>query len=334
MRTTRILLLGSLVLTGVVAPIRAEGEMKRLSKARQAKARDFIMTQARPLEQALYRFEFEGGSREAVLNALKPYQNPDGGFGRALEPDLRAPESSVVATLQALHIFSTLKTPTEQAMVRETLAYLSASYDDATAVWRIIPPTTDAHPHAPWWDQATLNEAFRGFRLIPRAEVLGYLYAFDARSFPPDRRLVVAREVVRDLESTADSDVGMAVEGCARLYEGRALPPEIKGRLHARLVKLIPGAVEQDPAKWKQYCLKPLWLVRTPESPFARLLTDSVERNLDYEVEGQSADGSWGPNWTWYGKYPETWPIAEGEWRGVLTVRTLETLRAFGRMEP
>jgi hypothetical protein len=63
-------------------------------------------------------------------------------------------------------------------------------------------------------------------------------------------------------------------------------------------------------------------------------LEGSVARNLDFEIEHQSPDGSWRPNWTWYGTYAETWPIAEQEWSGVLTLQTLQTLRAFVRLEP
>jgi hypothetical protein len=37
-----------------------------------------------------------------VLNAVRAYCNPDGGFGHALEPDVRAPQSEPTATLRAL----------------------------------------------------------------------------------------------------------------------------------------------------------------------------------------------------------------------------------------
>ena len=40
----------------------------------------WIKEHARALEQALYRYHFESGSKEDVANALKVYQNKDGGF--------------------------------------------------------------------------------------------------------------------------------------------------------------------------------------------------------------------------------------------------------------
>ena len=164
--------------------------------------------------------------------------------------------------------------------------------------------------------------------------MLGYLFAFDPPSFPLDKRLELLKDVLQALENPANPVTGGFVDSCVRLYETGKLPAESRDRLYGKLVELVPGAVEQDAGKWKQYCLKPIWVVRTPESPFLRLIGDAVERNLDYEIEDQSADGSWSPNWTWYGAYPDVWPAAEKEWRGVLTIQTLEALQAFGRMEP
>jgi hypothetical protein len=334
MRAIDILALGGLILMMAPTPCRGEKDMKRLSKAQLAKAREFIMTQARPLEQALFRFGFEGGSRQDVLAALADYQNGDGGFGKALEPDQRAPESSVLATIRALQLLTAIEAPRDDPLVKGAMTYLISTFDELRVVWPIIPPTAGAHPHAPWWNQETLEQAFGGFKVIPTAEVLGYLYTFGAPAFSPEQRLSVLQAVMKELESQTDAALAGGVECCSRLYESGGVPAEYKDRLYARLVRLIPAAVQQDPAKWKEYCTKPLWIVRTPASPFAGLLAESIERNLDYEIENQSRDGSWSPNWSWYGAYPDVWPTAEKEWRGVLTVQTLETLKAFGRIEP
>jgi hypothetical protein len=44
------------------------------------KARTFIYRNARPLDFARWQYQFENGSKEAVLNALSFYQNEDGGL--------------------------------------------------------------------------------------------------------------------------------------------------------------------------------------------------------------------------------------------------------------
>jgi len=74
-------------------------------------------------------------------------------------------------------------------------------------------------------------------------------------------------------------------------------------------------------------------VAESPDSPFAGQLAGAIERNLDYEIEQQGADGAWAPSWTWFGQYDETWPQAEREWKGVLTVKTLRQLNNFARLE-
>jgi hypothetical protein len=91
--------------------------------------------------------------------------------------------------------------------------------------------------------------------------------------------------------------------------------------------------VARDPAAWAAYGLQPLTVVTSPNSPFAAMLANEIEANLDYQIEQQQADGSWGPNWSWADSFPEAWAQAEQEWRGVFTVKTLKTLQNFGRLE-
>ena len=64
-----------------------------------------------------------------------------------------------------------------------------------------------------------------------------------------------------------------------------------------------------------------------------RQVESELEANLDYQVAAQADGGAWEPNWTWAGIYPDAWELARREWCGHLTLETLTTLRAFGRIE-
>ena len=68
------------------------------------KAKVFIYRNARPLDLARWQYHFENGSKEAVLTALAYYQNEDGGFAHALEPDAWNPNSSPIQTWAATEI--------------------------------------------------------------------------------------------------------------------------------------------------------------------------------------------------------------------------------------
>lgn len=73
---------------------------RNLTQEDVSQTKEFIENTARPVENALFDYYFEDGTAEAVLNELAEYQNPDDGFGRGLESDirLRALSSMVTST--------------------------------------------------------------------------------------------------------------------------------------------------------------------------------------------------------------------------------------------
>ena len=54
-------------------------------------ARTFTYANARVLERHRVAALIDGAPAEPVVAALRAYRNPDGGFGHALEPDVRGP---------------------------------------------------------------------------------------------------------------------------------------------------------------------------------------------------------------------------------------------------
>jgi hypothetical protein len=92
--------------------------VKKLSPATQTKIKRFMQNEARPSEKCLYLYHFENGALSDVLAALASFQNADGGFGHALEPDLRLQESSVIATTIAFQHFRELGIHEDLPMLR------------------------------------------------------------------------------------------------------------------------------------------------------------------------------------------------------------------------
>jgi hypothetical protein len=149
----------------------------KLTKSAQAQAKDFIFTKGRPLEQALYNYHFEEGPATAVLDALAHFQNDDGGFGNALEPDIRMAQSSVLATTVALQILHQIGSDSQNSLVQGAMRYLMDSYEADNKVWPLIPRHNNDFPHAPWWhDDGNLRRNFGQFLANPRAEIVGYLF--------------------------------------------------------------------------------------------------------------------------------------------------------------
>jgi hypothetical protein len=64
----------------------------------------------------------------------------------------------------------------------------------------------------------------------------------------------------------------------------------------------------------------------------ADLLDAALQKHLDYQIANQSLEGTWDPVWTWGDTFPDAWQQARQEWRSHLTLETLTSLRAFGRL--
>ncbi len=303
--------------------------MKKLAHSAFQRAKNFIMDQGRALDQKRFEFHFEDGSADAVLAALTPYQNDDGGFGHSLEPDLRTPFSSAIATTVGFQILREIRAPASHALVRKGIQYFIATYEVSQQVWPIVPPEVNDAPHAPWWHYKKSTETFGRFLVNPRAEIVGYLHEF-SEGVPTELLKTLTAAVLEHLESLPD-EMEMHDSLCfVRLAETEALSS--RDKVWAKLARAAAPGVARNAEQLTGYVLKPLWLVPSPESPLAAGLKDEVEMNLDFEIEQQGEDGAWSPNFSWGDQYPEAWRVAKREWQSRFTVDTLKTLRDFGRI--
>jgi hypothetical protein len=302
--------------------------IQKLSVVNRENAVNYLKQHGRPLEQALYAYHFEGGSVQAVIDELARFQNSDGGFGHALEADLRLDNSSVIATTVAMQRLGEIHAPHDHLVVKAACQYLRDTYEPERANWPIIPPNVDDAPHAPWWEYG--GELSRSLA-NPRAEILGYLYEYPDQ-FDETMRAQVTESLMSHFLSGSDEIEMNEVHCYVRLCETPELPTDLKSQIVEKLKRVVDRAVARDPQEWHSYVLQPLSVVSHPDSPFAAQLTREVDTNLNFVIENQAKDGSWGPNWSWFGLYPDVWPIAERDWRSILTLNTLCTLAAFGRL--
>lgn len=300
------------------------------------RARHFLLYHARPLERALFQHRFEDAGTEGALTALSTFQNSDGGFGRALEPDLRSPSSSALATAIGLRMLSVLDCPADEPLVQRAVAYLENAFEEENGTWHVAPKDVNSYPHAPWWHdkEGSLERTFDGFQIIPRALVVAGLYSYSSL-LPIEWLERVTEETIEYIESAPElgGGGGSDLEYAITLAETRDLPHRWVQRLENRIREVIPKVVIGDPERWNSYCLTPLRVIRTPESIGADLVADMVQKHLDYQIDHQSAEGTWDPVWSWAGSYPEDWAQARLEWRGHLTLESLTQMKAFGRIE-
>jgi hypothetical protein len=288
--------------------------------------RSYLQDHARPLDLRRYQHLFEGADHRPVLDELAAFQNADGGFGRGLEPDLRLPDSSVLATIVAFQHLAELG-GSDPDLVGRAVGYLVGAHDPALNGWINIPPAADRFPRAPWWDHATI-QTWAGWG-NPSAEVLGYL--LEHADLVDDALLQrLSEQAVRRLHEIGDPE-RHEIKCFVRLYV-RA-PDALRSRLREPLAGHIKRATTTDPAEWEGYVATPLTFITAPDAPFADLFDRELLQANAVALREQMVDGTyWEPTWEW-GQFPDEWARARVELIGKLTVDHLRLLRAFGVTE-
>ncbi len=296
----------------------------QLTAQRYTAARSFMLRKARPIDRALFLYALEGGDAEGVVRELSAYQNADGGFGNALEPDFRLPDSSAMATSVALQYVSRLHPRETPRLVENTLRYLGATLDTAAQRWDPVPPSVERHPRAPWWEYAN----WRANRINPTVELVGYLWEFSG-AFPRELVPKLTRQAL-SLLAGHEGPLGMH-DLLAYLRLAARLPEPLAVEFYDLLDGHARQEVATERAQWGGYVLQPVQVAPSPQAHYAAALGPAIEENLDHLIETQGDDGSWLPTWSW-GRFPQDWEVAKVEWQGALTAENVSILAAYDRI--
>ena len=301
------------------------------------KARLFLYRHARPLELARYQYHFEGGTREAVLNALAAYQNPDGGFGHALEPDSWNPHSTPIQTWAATEILREIELrdaghPIVQGMIR----YLLSGADFDGHCWANAVNTNNNYPCAPWWRvnvvstcHATYNPgaSLAGF-LLRYGEKGGTAYALGLRVAREAYAAKLARGTLDDMHESACylqllEDARTAGIQSAPDFDLEKLAEDLRGQVRHCIVK--------DRADWENaYICRPSQFMKDRESEFYQENAEMAEYECEFLERTQLPDGSWPIPWNW-DAHPEEWAVSKMWWKGSEVVKNLLYLQGMGK---
>ena len=280
-----------------------------------AAAEQFIYANARVLDR--HRLAVLKGEEpaQAVLDALRAYRNPDGGFGHALEPDVRTPHSEPAATLTALHVLGEVGAG-DHAMVEEAAAWVgSIARPDGTITF--VLPTAEGYPRAPWMESS-------GEPSHLTMAIAGALWELGSR----DPWLAAATDWCWAKLENADELTAYWVKFSLDFLD--RVPDEDRAAAAVEALRPhvgpegsipVPGGTENER-------LTPLKLSERPRARSRALFTDEqIESELDQLERGQQDDGGWTFDWLAWS------PGQTVEWRGALTLRALAILAAHGRIE-
>jgi hypothetical protein len=283
------------------------------------RAQDFVWKNARRVDRATFDCIFGSGSGQAVLASLKAYQNPDGGFGNALEPDKRDPHSQPVDVALAFHVLEKTGLFADPHAVHELVLpacdFLATVTTDQGGVPFAL-PTVNGYPHAPWWTVPENPPA----SLNPTAELAGMLLQAGVEHPWLERAVPFCWQAIAETETDAYHDLMPMIAFLEYAPDCARAQAEL-GRIAERIRK--PGVVEYDPQAGG-YVKMPLDWAPFPNSFCRRLFDDAtLRRQLAALAAHQQDDGSWPISWD---------PISPGvdiEWRGMVTTSALQTLQAY-----
>jgi hypothetical protein len=271
---------------------------------------------ARAVERALFAHRFLDGPAEAVRAALSAYRNPDGGFGQALEPDVRAPDSMPLHCEVALAVLNAAGI--RDAEWANGVADFLDSVADPSGRVAIVSAAVTRYPHANHWGQPV----FGGDSPNPTASLVGGLTA-QGVSHPWLARATTWCQV-RLERPLADAHELV----CALAFLDQAPDRPRAEKLAATLISQLDTSAwyRSDPGDTR-YGVTPLHLCSTPDSIARPCFDDAfLHSHLDALAARQQDDGGWPINFE---------PPSAGaavEWRGKWTLEALDTLRAWGRL--
>lgn len=280
------------------------------------KARGFIYRNARPLDLALWKHAFEGGDRRDAVDALAFYQNADGGFGHAIEPDLWNPESTPIGTWKATRILGELGATAADGIVKRLLGYLDSGRDFAENMWFNTVKSNNDHPHAIWWE----CKAAAGVPdLNPTLSLAGFALRYAEKGsalYKKANGIAVSAVEAFIKKPICDMHITPLF---LQLYEYCSASEGIAGIDMSAFKTALYGAVTKtvcrDSDRWfTEYVCKPSSFYDGSGLVFDILGRELCLKEGELLAERQLADGSYPVTWLWHNDYNEYY-VAANWWR-------------------
>lgn len=292
-----------------------------------SKSKKFIYKNARPIDIARWNYLFEAGSKQEVIKYLKAFQNFDGGFANALEPDCWNKKSTPLQTWAATKIIKEIDfIAKDDALIIKILNYLASKDEFDGHHWNGLNTvkTNNDYPHAPWWsytkDQETSynptasligfmlkysNEASSTYKMA--CNLLKEAYSYFKNNFPLESMHEVAC-FVELYEYMKESDIHSELD----LVEFKTL-----------LQEQIEKVITYDTDIWeKEYVCKPSMFINSNKSDFYLANKDICCFEKQFIEQTQNIDGTWDVTWSWEA-FKEAWAISKNWWKANIIIKNM-----------
>jgi hypothetical protein len=287
-----------------------------------AAAAQYIHTHGRLLERRRFEHLFGDAPEraDAVLRAVDAYRNADGGVG-FMEPDLRTPASQPSAVLYAFEVLEEIPDTASKTTTLTTgaLDWLK-TITNADGGIPFVLPTADGWPHAPWWAPSEDPPS----SLLMTAGVVAAAHRLELEDHPwLEPASTYVWNALADLQLSDAYAFRYAVHFLDAVPDRDRANTELDA-LHERMpedgILKVEAGVEGE-------TLSALEIAPRPNHAGRTLFPDAlIQTQLDELQAAQQPDGGWDFTWAAWN------PAVAFEWRGMVTLNALTTLRAYGRL--
>lgn len=293
----------------------------------------WIHRNARELEIAIWKHHFENGNKEDVVNALMYYQNEDGGFGNAVDPDNWNVNSLPMATLFTINILKDIEFYDMQHPIYLGIKkYIDTELNFPDECAFTVPTNID-YPHASYYNH---DENYN------RTESTGVILGFssfiiehygDSKIYSETLELVP--KMMEHLYSDNLGDMGPT--GYISLINSMK-HKQIQGydyeKLDLRLKELVNNSIQRNPEQWPYYGYRPSDYIKSKDSIFYEDNKDIVNVELDFLQDTLPENDVWPISWSWFEnneKYPKESIISGAWWKSIKAIERAKFLKNFGR---
>jgi len=276
---------------------------------------DDIRSKGRMIDYYLLKNIYDPQEKH-IIEELRKFQNDDGGFGHALEADVRLPSSSVVCTDEALQILEEVKDPTLKTdMIQKIVKYYESVYKPEINGWELVPPEVDDYPRAVWWNYSSVNEFSYG---NPNPQIIGFLYQNKEYLEHLDIDRLVDFVIDYILNVFPKESRQHNILSCLLFYNC------LEENRQALIRPILKQAVDKELTdNWEEYGLQP-YEVALINKDFLEGHEELLQLNLEY-CHQKLEKGLMIPNWQWY-QFEAEFERAKMDWAGLLTFKAVKAL--------
>ncbi|MEM8858571.1 MAG: hypothetical protein AAGD96_09630 [Chloroflexota bacterium] len=280
------------------------------------KAENFIWTNGRLLERRLFAYHFKEGSAQNVISALLGFQNADGGFGNALEPDIRCPDSQPVPCQHALEILDGIGFDAE--IVTQICDFLTTITTAEGGVPWVLPAVMD-YPHAQWWQAGENPPA----SINPTGIICTLLHKNNFEHPWLKKATEFCWRVIEGDPADEMHDMGNILQFLRYAPDKERAAKQLSRHADHLLNSGLAASAGDEGYVWK-----PIDWAPYPDDPLRKHFDPvAINSHLKEIVAEQEEDGGWPIS------FPPFSPACHLEWRGWVTLGRLKMLRANGFFE-